>query len=107
MQTKDLHAIPIATRPTKQGTFLRTIAFILVFDAACFIINGTQFVVAPVYLLSKALFERGMRYCKAAFGLACGVSLFLLPLVKRRDLISNATSAYHPALRTNEHDYHL
>ncbi|KAJ3750149.1 acyltransferase-domain-containing protein [Lentinula detonsa] len=72
--TTGLHSLPISRRPaTSFQQKLRAIAFALVFNLGCLMINASQFVfLLPLRLLpfkwSRSLYDEGIRYTKGAFG---------------------------------------
>lgn len=69
-----VYALPIDKRPPKPWSkFLQAALFVFIFDLACLIINGSQFVfLLPLRILpfkwSKQLYYIGIRYTKGAFG---------------------------------------
>ncbi|KAI0757160.1 acyltransferase-domain-containing protein [Daedaleopsis nitida] len=69
-----LYGIQIASRPRRTWRqTLHGLLFLLVFTFACFMINGSQFVVVlPLRLLpfrrARKLYYEGIRYTKGAFG---------------------------------------
>lgn len=68
-----VYALPTDKRPPKPwSSFLYTALFIITFDVACLMINGSQFVfLLPLRILpfrwSKQLYNTGIRYTKGAF----------------------------------------
>ncbi|KIK71227.1 hypothetical protein GYMLUDRAFT_33364 [Collybiopsis luxurians FD-317 M1] len=68
-----LHSLPISERPSTSFTQkLRALAFVLVFDVGCLMINASQFIfLLPLRLLpfkwSRALYEEGIRHTKGSF----------------------------------------
>ncbi|KAJ4486373.1 acyltransferase-domain-containing protein [Lentinula aciculospora] len=68
------HSLPISRRPpTFFQQKLRAVAFFLIFNLGCLMINTSQFVfLLPLRLLpfrwSRSLYDEGIRYTKGAFG---------------------------------------
>jgi hypothetical protein len=74
-----LHALPISERPRKTwAQFLNAVAFGVVFNLGCVLINVAQFVLLlplrVLYLvpLVRMLYDAGIRRSKGAFGTLLG-----------------------------------
>lgn len=69
------YATPIGQRKSRTiGSMMRGLAFGLLFDFGCLMINGFQFLCSPLYFLpaTRGLYLAGVRYSKHAFGVLAG-----------------------------------
>ena len=80
----NLHTLPISERPKRTWPqFLNAIAFGVVFNLGCTLINVAQFVLLlPLKLvyfvpIGKRLYDTGIRRSKGAFGTLLGEVLWL------------------------------
>ncbi len=74
-----LHALEISKRPRNSwAQTLRAIAFAIVFNIGCLMVNGFQFtILLPLGLvplpITRGWYEEGIRYSKGAFGTLIGM----------------------------------
>ena len=73
-----LHALPISERPRRTwAQCLNALAFGIVFNLGCVLVNASQFVLLPLRVLhlfpfGRGLYDAGIRRTKGAFGTLLG-----------------------------------
>ena len=74
-----LHVLPISERPKRTwAQFLNSVAFVVIFNLGCILINTAQFVLLlPLRFfhlvpLGRRLYDTGIRRSKGAFGTLLG-----------------------------------